>query len=120
MTAHEAFNLALNDALTAHDRVIREEVSKAAALQKVRNAMDSLEQLFNAARFFYGAEPSVDASAAVCFMFGTHAFQDIVDKTSLQEVLTQASERDPRLMLNVQPNLTSIRDCTNLLGLNNM
>ena len=81
VTAHEAFNLALNDALTAHDRVIREEVSKAAALQKVRNAMDSLEQLFDAARSFYGAEPSVDASAAVCFMFGTHAFQDIVDET---------------------------------------
>ena len=43
--------------------------------------MDSLEQLFDAARSFYGAEPSVDASAAVCFMFGTHAFQDIVDET---------------------------------------
>ena len=43
VTAHEAFNLALNDALMAHDRVIREEVSKASALQKVRNAMDSLE-----------------------------------------------------------------------------
>ena len=82
--------------------------------------MDSLEQLFDAARSFYGAELSVDASAAVCFMFGTHAFQDTVDETSLQEVLTQASERDPRLMLKVQPNLTSIRDRTNLLELNNM
>ena len=42
VTAHEAFNLALIDALTAHDRVIREEESKASALQKVRGAMDSL------------------------------------------------------------------------------
>ena len=53
--------------------------------------MDSLEQLFD----FYGTEPSVDASAAVCFMFGNQAFQDTVVETSLQVVLTQASERDP-------------------------
>ena len=61
VTAHEAFNLALNDALTAHDRVIREEESKASALQKVRGMMDSLEQLFDTARSLYGAEPSEDA-----------------------------------------------------------
>ena len=42
VTAHEAFNLSLNDALAVHDRVIREEESKASALQKVRSAMDSL------------------------------------------------------------------------------
>ena len=61
----------------------------------MRGAIDSLEQLFDAVRSFYGTEPSVDASAAVCFMFGNQAFQDTVDETSLQVVLTQASERDP-------------------------
>ena len=95
MTAHEAFNLVLNDALAAHDRVIREEESKASALQKVRSAMDSLEQLFDTARTFYGAEPTMDASAAVCFMIWNQAFQDTVDKTSLQDVLTHTAEGTP-------------------------
>ena len=52
VTALEAFNLILSDALTAHDRVIREEESKESALQKLRSAMDSLEQLFDTARTF--------------------------------------------------------------------
>ena len=106
VTAHEAFNLVLNNALAAHDRVIREEESKASALQKVRSAMDSLEQLFDTARTFYGSEPTRDASAALSFMFWSQAFQDTVDETSLQDVLTQAAERDPRLMLNVQSSPT--------------
>ena len=37
VTAHEAFNLALNDPLTAHDRVIREEVSKASGEPSKKN-----------------------------------------------------------------------------------
>ena len=32
--AHEAFNLVLNDALAAHDRVVREEESKASAFRR--------------------------------------------------------------------------------------
>ena len=62
----------------------------------------------------------MDASAAVCLIFGNQAFQDTVDETSLQDVLTQTAELNPRLMLNLQPNLTTIRDCPNLLQLNNM
>ena len=66
--AHEAFHSILDRALSAHDRVIREEETKASAVAKVRGAMDSLEQLFNRAKEFYVSEPSRDASAAVCFM----------------------------------------------------
>ena len=52
MTAHEVFNSVLYNVLAAHDRVIREEESKESALQKLRSAMDSLEQLFDTARTF--------------------------------------------------------------------
>ena len=56
--AHEAFHSILDRALSAHDRVIREEETKASAVAKVRGAMDSLEQLFNRAKEFYVSEPS--------------------------------------------------------------
>ena len=82
--------------------------------------MDTLEHLFDMAKDFYVAEPSRDASAAVCFMFGSQAFQDTVDETTLQDVLIQTADRNPRLMLNVQPNLSTIRDCPNLQQLRNM
>ena len=52
VTAHEVFNSVLYNVLAAHDRVIREEESKESALQKLRSAMDSLEQLFDTARTF--------------------------------------------------------------------
>ena len=104
VAAHEAFNSILNEALSAHDRVIREEESKASALQKVRSTIDALELLFDMAKDFYVAEPSRDASAAVCFMFGSQAFQDTVDENTLQDVLIQTADRNPWLMLNVQPN----------------
>ena len=76
--------------------------------------MDSLEHLFDMAMDFYVAEPSRDASAAVCFMFGNQAFQDTVDENSLQDVLIQTADKNPQLMLSVQPNLSAIRDCPNL------
>ena len=102
--------------------MIRKEESKASALQKVRSAMDALEHLFDMAKDFYVAEPNRDASAAVCFMFGSHsqAFQDTVDENTLQNVLIQTADRNPRLMLNAQPNLSTIRDCPNLQQLMNM
>ena len=43
-----------------------------------------------------------------------------MDETTLQDVLIQTAERNPRLMLNVQPNLSTIRDCPNLQQLMNM
>ena len=114
--AHEAFHSILDRALSAHDRVIREEETKASAVAKVRGAMDSLEQLFNRAKEFYVSEPSRDASAAVCFMYCNQAFQDTVDENSLQDVLIQTVAKDPRLMLNI----TTMRDCPNLQNLMTM
>ena len=120
VSAHEAFHSILDRALSAHDRVIREEETKASALLKVKGAMDSLEQLFNKAKEFYVTEPSRDASAAVCFMYGNKAFQETVDENSLQDVLIQTAAEDPRLMLNVQPNISTIRDWPNLQHLMTM
>ena len=120
VSTHEAFHSILDRALSAHDRVIREEETKASALLKVRGAMDSLEQLFNKAKEFYVTEPSRDASAAVCFMYGNQAFQDTVDENSLQDVLIQTAAKDPRLMLNVQRNISTMRDCPNLQHLMTM
>ena len=54
---------------------------------EVRGAMESLKQLFDRAKEFYVTEPSRDASATVCFMFGNQAFQDNVDENSLQDIL---------------------------------
>ena len=82
--------------------------------------LDALEHLFEMAKAFYVAEPSRHASAAVCFMFGNQAFQDTVDENTLHDVLIQTADRNPRLMLNVQPNLSTIRDCPNLLQLMNI
>ena len=83
VSAHEAFHSILDRALSAHDRVTREEETKASDLLKVRGAMDYLEQLFNKAKEFCMTEPSRDASAAVCFMYGNQAFKDTVDANSL-------------------------------------
>ena len=82
--------------------------------------MQSLETLFDRARDFYVTEPTWGASAAVCFMFGAQAFQDNVDEKSLQDILNQTASRDPRLMLNVQPNIAFIRDVSNLQHLMSM
>ena len=65
-------------------------------------------------------EPSRDASAALCLMLGTQSFQDNIDENSLQGILIQMAARDPRFMLNVQPNITSIRDFPSLQHLMSM
>ena len=59
VAAHEAFHSILNEPLSAHDRVIREEESKASALQKVRSAMDALEQLFDMAKDLWPSHPEM-------------------------------------------------------------
>ena len=69
---------------------------------------------------FYVTEPSRDASAALCLMLGTQSFQDNIDENSLQGILIQTAARDPRFMLNVQPNITSIRDFPSLQHLMSM
>ena len=68
----------------------------------------------------YVAELSREASATVCFMFGNQAFQDTVDENTLQDILIQTADRNPRLILSVQRNLSTIRDCPNLQQLLNM
>ena len=50
--AHEAFHSIFDRALSAHDRVIREEGTQAFALFEVRGAMESLEELFDRAKEF--------------------------------------------------------------------
>ena len=113
VSAHETFHSILYRALSAHDRVIREEETKASALLKVRGAMDSLEHLFDMAKEFYVAEPSRDALAAVCFMFGNQAFQDTVDENILQDVLIQTAdvERPAKHQHNDRlPKFTSTND----------
>ena len=69
---------------------------------------------------FYVTEPSRDASAALCLMLGTQSFQDNIDENSLQGILIQTAARDHRFMLNVQPNITSIRDFPSLQHLMSM
>ena len=107
VAAHKAFNSILDRAMYAHDRFIREEETKASTLLEVKEAMQALEMLFYQAREFYLTEPTRDASAAVCFMFGAQA-------NSLQDILDQTASRDPKLMPNVQPNIAYIRDFPNL------
>ena len=70
---------------------------------------------------FYVTEPSRDALAAVCSMYyGNQAFQNTVDENSLQDVLIQTAAKDPQLMLSVQPNIRTMRDCPNIQHLMTM
>ena len=52
------------------------------ALEEVKNAMRALEDLFE--KSFYTNEPSAEASAACALVFALYAFEEQVDKTSLQ------------------------------------
>ena len=42
---------------TAHDRVVREETTKVLASQEVKNAMRTLEDLFEKCKSFYTPDP---------------------------------------------------------------
>ena len=64
----------LDRAVTAHDKVVREESTKASALQEVRNAMTALGDLFEKCNAFYTIEPSNNASATCGFIFENDAF----------------------------------------------
>ena len=63
---------------------------------------------------FYTTETSMDASSVCGFVFGNDVFRDQVDATSLQDILDYAAASSPRLMLNVQTDISSIRDTLHL------
>ena len=95
--------------------VIRREITKARAQEKLSNTLEALEVLFCKLKDFYAREPGEGAYEGCLFAIGD-AFNDSVDQLDLDGLMTEATNRDQNLMMRVSPNIHNLRDIPVLYG----
>ena len=77
--------------------VIRRELTKARALEKLSNTLEVMDTLFIRLREFYAREPGEGAYEGCLFAVGD-AFNDNVTQADLDGLIIEATNRDQALM----------------------
>ena len=86
----------------ARDWIIREECTKAQGINDLKEAMNDLRTLFEKCKSFLSKEPGQDAYDGATLTFGDNPFENTLDNGSLQEILEQVGDHNPRLLLHVR------------------
>ena len=93
--------------------VIRRELTKARALEKLSNTLEAMDALFSRLREFYAREPGEGAYEGCLFAVGD-AFNDNVTQADLDGLIIEATNRDQALMMRVSGNIHNLRDLPKL------
>ena len=108
----EQFNIfnPLNEASDdLRNLVIRRELTKARAQEKLSSTLEALEALFSRLKDFYAREPGEGAYEGCLFAIGD-AFNDNIDQVDLDRLIVEATNRDQNLMMRVSGNIHNLRD----------
>ena len=108
----EQFNIfnPLNEASDGlRNLVIRRELTKARAQEKLSSTLEALEALFSRLKDFYAREPGEGAYEGCLFAIGD-AFNDNIDQVDLDRLIVEATNRDQNLMMRVSGNIHNLRD----------
>ena len=101
----EQFNIynPLNEASDdLRNLVIRRELTKARAQEKLGSTLEALEALFSRLKEFYAREPGEGAYEGCLFAIGD-AFNDNVDQADLDGLMVEATNRNQNLMMRQPP-----------------
>ena len=112
----EQFNIfnPLNEASEGlRNLVIRRELTKAGALEKLSSTLEAMEVLFSRLKDFYAREPGEGAYEGCLFAVGD-AFNDNINQADLDGLIVEATNRDQALMMRVSGNIHNLRDIPTL------
>ena len=93
--------------------VIRRELTKAGALEKLSSTLEAMDALFSRLKDFYAREPGEGAYEGCLFAVGD-AFNDNVTQADLDGLIVEATNRDQALMMRVSGNIHNLRDLPTL------
>ena len=100
-----------------HNKVIRNEVTKALALERIDDLVRSIEDLGTVLTEFLNEEPDEDERDAMRILYGNQGFDDAVTDQEILRHMTEAGQEDQNVSLWININVNGKDDIPLLVNL---